>query len=357
MALGMSPSSRARSRTTVGIRQRHGGQQGARVGMARIAEELVGRRRLHDLAEVHYGDAIGDVFHNREIVADEDVGEPEALLQGAHQVDDLRLDRHVERRDGLVGHDQLGLDGERAGDRQPLALAAGEFVRIAAGVLGAQSDQFQELADAGLARRFALGKAMQHQRLAQHGAHRHARIERGVGVLEDHLHALAARAHLVVGERQQVLALEAHLAGRGLDQAQHQAADRRLAAARFAHDGQRLAGLELEIDAVDGADMARHQAEGAAPHGKVLGEAGDFQERAHWITCASGARRQRVRCPGATSTSGGVSVRQAGSTKGQRAAKRQPSGGRLMSGTRPSIEGRRSRFSSSRGIEPRRPTV
>ena len=37
--------------------------------MARIAEELVGRRRLDDLAEIHDGDAVGDVFHDREIVA------------------------------------------------------------------------------------------------------------------------------------------------------------------------------------------------------------------------------------------------------------------------------------------------
>ena len=175
------------------IGQRHGGQQGARVGMARIAEELVGRRRLHDLAEVHYGDAIGDVFHNREIVADEDVGQPEALLQRAHQVDDLRLDRHVERGDRLVGHDQLGLDRERAGDRQALALAAGEFVRIAARMVGPQPDQLEQLADAGAPRRLVAGKSVKHQRLAQHGAHGHARIERGVGVLEDHLHALAAR--------------------------------------------------------------------------------------------------------------------------------------------------------------------
>ena len=34
---------------------------------------------------------------------------------------------------------------------------------------------------------------MQHQRFGQHRAHRHARVERGVGVLEDDLQALAAR--------------------------------------------------------------------------------------------------------------------------------------------------------------------
>ena len=47
------------------------------------------------------------------------------------QVDDLRLDRHVERRDRLVGDQQLRRQRERAGDGDALALAAGEFVRIA----------------------------------------------------------------------------------------------------------------------------------------------------------------------------------------------------------------------------------
>ena len=47
------------------------------------------------------------------------------------QLEHLRLHRHVERRHRLVGDQQLGLHGERAGDADALALAAGELVRIA----------------------------------------------------------------------------------------------------------------------------------------------------------------------------------------------------------------------------------
>jgi hypothetical protein len=61
---------------------------------------------------------------------------PSSLLQVLQQVDDLRLDRDVERRDRLVADDELGLDGERAGDADALALAAGELVRAAAHVVG-----------------------------------------------------------------------------------------------------------------------------------------------------------------------------------------------------------------------------
>ena len=112
-------------------RHRDRGQQRLRIGVARVGEQFVGRRGLDDAAEIHHGDAVGDVLHHREIVRDEDVGEAEPPLQVAQQVEHLRADRHVERRDRLVAHDQLRLDRERARDHDALALPAGEFVRIA----------------------------------------------------------------------------------------------------------------------------------------------------------------------------------------------------------------------------------
>ncbi len=86
-------------------------------------------------------------------------------------------------------------------------------------MVGPESDQLEELGDAGAALALVAGKPMQHQRFAQHGAHGHARIERGVGILEDHLQALAPRAHCRGAERQQVDILEVDRAGRRLDQA------------------------------------------------------------------------------------------------------------------------------------------
>jgi hypothetical protein len=64
-------------------------------------------------------------------VADEEIGKLVPLLQVAQQVDDLGLHAHVERRGRLVEHDQARLQDEGAGDRDALALAAGEFVRVA----------------------------------------------------------------------------------------------------------------------------------------------------------------------------------------------------------------------------------
>ena len=70
-----------------------------------------------------------------------------SLLQVLEQVDDLGLDRDVERRDGLVGHQELGVERQRAGDADALALAAGELVGIAVVVLGVEPHDLEQLLD------------------------------------------------------------------------------------------------------------------------------------------------------------------------------------------------------------------
>ena len=128
------------------------------------------------------------------IVGDEQVGEAELLLQVLQQVDHLRLDRHVERRHRLVADDQLGLDGERAGDADALALAAGEFVREAVHVVGLQADRLEQLHDAVFHRLLRRRELVDGERLADDRADLQPRIERGVGILEDDLHVAAQRA-------------------------------------------------------------------------------------------------------------------------------------------------------------------
>ena len=80
-----------------------------------------------------------DLADHREVVRDEDVGEVELALEVLEQVEDLRLHRDVERRHRLVADDQLRLQRERARDADPLALAAGELVRVAVVVLRARA--------------------------------------------------------------------------------------------------------------------------------------------------------------------------------------------------------------------------
>jgi ribulose-5-phosphate 4-epimerase/fuculose-1-phosphate aldolase len=50
-------------------------------------------RHLDQPAEVEHPDPVGHVAHDAQVVADEQVGQPELVLQVAHQVQDLRLHR------------------------------------------------------------------------------------------------------------------------------------------------------------------------------------------------------------------------------------------------------------------------
>ena len=121
---------------------------------------------------------------------------------------------------------------------------------------------------------------MHPQRLGQDLAHGHARIERGVGVLEDDLHVPAQPAQRVLVEVGDLLALEAHRARGRVHQAQHQPAGGRLAAAGFADQRQRLAAGDLEADVVDGAHQADQlAADQAAADREMLDQAVDLQDR------------------------------------------------------------------------------
>ena len=121
-----------------------------------------GRRRASRAAaistsrpQIHHADARRHVPDHGEVVADEEVGQAQPVLQVAHQVEDLRLHGDVERRGRLVADDEVGLGRQRAGDGDALALAAGELVRVLRAVGGVEADEPQQLADAvrGLALR------------------------------------------------------------------------------------------------------------------------------------------------------------------------------------------------------------
>ena len=101
--------------------------------------------------EVHHRDDVGDVADDREVVRDQEQAEREPARQVDEEVRDLRLRRRVERGERLVEHEHGGICRERAGDRDPLALAAAELVRIARGGARRQADELEQLGDAGAA--------------------------------------------------------------------------------------------------------------------------------------------------------------------------------------------------------------
>jgi hypothetical protein len=98
--------------------------QADRVRVARRREHRVHVRQLDDLARVHDDDPIGELGDQAEVVRDQDRRGVRLALRLLQHLEDLRLDRHVERRSRLVGDQQRGLVGNRHRDHRALPHAA-----------------------------------------------------------------------------------------------------------------------------------------------------------------------------------------------------------------------------------------
>ena len=229
--------------------------------MPRGAEQRVRRGDLDQTSEIHHADTVRHVAHHREIVADEEIGEAEPVLQVAHQIEDLGLDRDVERRGRFVAHDERRLRGERPRDGDALALPAGELVRIFAAVGRIEPDEAQQLAHPGGGLRPARGKLKGADRLGDDVERPPARIETRVRILEHHLDAPAQPSAF----RPAPPAVHRHgidedFAGRRRNEADHHLGDRRFAGPGLADQRQGLLAGDLERHVRDRDDDLAGQA-------------------------------------------------------------------------------------------------
>ena len=107
-----------------------------------------------------------------------------SFWRSASRVEHLRLNRDVKRRNGLVADDQPRFQRESACHADPLALPAGELVRVAVVVLRVETDALHELTHERLAVAVDL---VDGERRTDDLPDRVSRVERGVRVLEDDL--------------------------------------------------------------------------------------------------------------------------------------------------------------------------
>ena len=89
--------------------------------MLRIAEDVLDRAGLHHPASVHDHYLGGHIGDDAEIVRDEQHRHAQLALQRADQLEDLRLDRDVERGGRLVRDEQRRPADERHRDHRALA--------------------------------------------------------------------------------------------------------------------------------------------------------------------------------------------------------------------------------------------
>ena len=221
-----------------------------------VAEQRLDPRLLHHLAVAHHDGAVAGLGHHAEVVGDEQHREAEVRPQVLQQLQDLRLQRHVERRRRLVGQQQVRRAGERHGDHRPLALAAGELVRIVGQTAaGVRQGHALEQPHGLVARLPPRQRTVRPHGLDDLEADRVDGIERRGRFLEDHADAAAAHpAHLALGEGQQI--------GRPAGTFQPHAARRH--PARRRHQAEHGEGGE----ALARAGLPHQADELAAPHGQ-----------------------------------------------------------------------------------------
>ena len=162
------------------------------------------------------------------------------FAQVHQKIDDLCLDGNVQSADWLVADDQAGPQRNGSRDADALPLAAGEFVRITVHALVVQTD-FPHEADGGVMRCFFFQKFMMLKTFRDkfHGGH--ARIERRIRVLENHLAAAAELPSLRFRHGREVMPFEQDLPGMDFFKPENGASKRRLTAARFADKTKRFA--------------------------------------------------------------------------------------------------------------------
>ncbi len=201
--VGRVAAERRLFRSAARVHRRHRREQRFCIGVSRLAIDAADRSQLHDLPKIHHHDPVADEAHHVQIVRDEDVGQVEALLQIDEQVQHLRLDRFVESRHRFVEDDEARFQREGARNIDALALSARQLVRVAVGEQQrVEPDRFKQVHRPR--QRRGLGQAMDQRAKRDRHRNRQPRVQRGIRILEHHLHLpmqIAARQVLAGTDR------------------------------------------------------------------------------------------------------------------------------------------------------------
>ena len=172
---------------------RHRVEQASGVGVGRRPEESSRRRHLHEPPGIHHGHPIAGLGDDAQIVGHDHDRHAQPVAQLEQQLQDLVLDRDVERRRRLVGQQQPRPARQRDRDHHALAHAARELVRIVVEAArgGRHAHLLQQL-DRPLAPRPPAEVGVRAQVLVDLAMHGEDGIEGRHRLLEDHADLAAA---------------------------------------------------------------------------------------------------------------------------------------------------------------------
>ena len=99
---------------------------------------------LHYPPKVHHCYDIGEMLDDGEVMSYEKKAQAQFFLEVGKQVENLRLYRNIKCADGFVTDYKVRLTHQCAGDTDPLALPAGELVRVAINITLGQPNALEQ---------------------------------------------------------------------------------------------------------------------------------------------------------------------------------------------------------------------
>ena len=213
--------------------------------LLRVVVQLLGRADLHELALVHDRDPRAHRHRLDLVVGDVHGRRPEALVESRDLGAGLDAELRVEVGQRLVHQEHGRLADDRPAERDALALAAGQLARLLLEVLEVEDPGrvLDPLVDLGL------GHLAELQPEGHVVVDRHVRVQRVA--LEDHRDVAILRGDVV---HDAVADLEVAVAD--LFEAGDHPQAGRLAAARRTDEDHELAIADLEVEVLDGGEVA-----------------------------------------------------------------------------------------------------
>ena len=117
------------------------------------------------------------MLHNGQIVRHKNIRQPVLFLQIHHQVQDLRLNGNVQRRNRLIADDKLRIQRQRAADADSLPPAAVQLMRVAVLIALGKPDGIHNLADTLVQFLLAFADMVHFQRLSDNFRNRLSRVQ------------------------------------------------------------------------------------------------------------------------------------------------------------------------------------
>jgi hypothetical protein len=222
--------------------------------MPGLADDGLGVRHFDNFTQIHHHDPMAEVFDYSQIMRYKQEGDPALLLQILQEVDDLGLNGNVQGADRLITDKQFRLNSQSPRDSNALALAAAEFMGVALRVDRVEADRPEQFGDSRLPGRIVLCEPMNVEGFTDDVFDCHARVERAIRILKDHLQPSSMPAQFGAMQSGYVTLSKPDLSGGGSDEADNCTPERGLTAATFADEAEGFTGSYRKGDVVYGSN-------------------------------------------------------------------------------------------------------